>query len=793
MVTKLRTAQGLQELCPAVQMSLLDTVDSLRLHGLSSMVPLPQILVCGDQSSGKSSVLESISGVPFPVQGSLCTRFPTELILRRTKSASIVISIVPHDARSEARKAELHAFHAEMTDFNELPRLIEQAKGAMDMQHAFSEDILRIKISGPDRPHLTIVDLPGLIHSENKHQSASDVELIQRLVTRYIKQKRSIILAVVSAKNDYANQIVLKLARMVDPNGMRTLGVITKPDALHAASESEQSFLSLARNHEVPFRLGWHVLRNRDTEREAWTLDERDAQEAHFFSSGAWATLAPECRGIASLRARLSKVLVQRISRELPNLVKEIDALSKKCQDSLDKLGKARTTSGEQRAYLIEISQAYQELIQNATTGTYTDPYFRESATSDGYENRLRAVLQNYNREFAKKITECGQRYEINTDKAKGAGARNDILTREQYIDKIVSTIEQHRGTELAGMYNPAIVTELFQELSMAWGDLAKLHVRKVCKATYQCLKRMVDHIADSAAAKTIFYGMFKPRLDAMEKNSLAKLSELLKPYQKSHPITYDQGFIKARETILQQREEARVIATLKDAFGDICMDGGTLVRATIDFQKLIQNLVPRQEFDADRSAAANVLDCVLAYYQTALSRFIDDVTVKIIEICVVGKLREILTPMSIFKLDDESISSFAGESEACRVTREGLIAKRKALQDGSTVCNTLAAPFIHALQAEYDAKGDLDYESAFFSDTGSADFVSMGDMPTCNVKNGHHVPSPARKKSHEEKLGFEWLHTVSSKKYKNKKKKAVLLGESEPPSSQDAPEVESI
>lgn len=81
---------------------------------------------------------------------------------------------------------------------------------------AFSKDLLRVKVSGPNRPHLTIVDLPELIHSETKHQSASDVELVQDVVQSYMKVPRSIILAVVSAKNDYANQIMLKLARAAD-------------------------------------------------------------------------------------------------------------------------------------------------------------------------------------------------------------------------------------------------------------------------------------------------------------------------------------------------------------------------------------------------------------------------------------------------------------------------------------------------------------------------------------------------------------------------------------------------
>ncbi len=74
--------------------------------------------------------------------------------------------------------------------------------------NAFTEDILRVEISGPTQPQLTIVDLPGLIHSHNKHQTEHDVELVTNLVAKYMANPRSIILAVVSAKNDFPNQIV---------------------------------------------------------------------------------------------------------------------------------------------------------------------------------------------------------------------------------------------------------------------------------------------------------------------------------------------------------------------------------------------------------------------------------------------------------------------------------------------------------------------------------------------------------------------------------------------------------
>lgn len=123
---------------------------------------------------------------------------------------------------------------------------------------------------GPKTSHLllarTLVDLPGLIHSENKSQSKSDVQLIRDLVEEYILTERTIILAVVSAKNDYANQIILKDCRRVDRKGSRTLGIITKPDFWRPGSDNEKDRIELELNRDIHFELGWHLLKNRSDE-----------------------------------------------------------------------------------------------------------------------------------------------------------------------------------------------------------------------------------------------------------------------------------------------------------------------------------------------------------------------------------------------------------------------------------------------------------------------------------------------------------------------------------------------
>ena len=215
---------SLDALQNADQRKVLNIVDSLRQCGIDDIIPLPQLVVCGDQSSGKSSVLEAITEIPFPRKENLCTRFATEIVLRRSPKSSIATKIIPDKARLANGKEELARFKLSITNFDELPDLIDRATKAMGLGDissgatlcAFTKDVLSIEICGPDRPQLTLVDLPSLIHSENQSQSRDDVILVSELVERYIAKSRTIILLIISAKNDYANQIILDHVRRVD-------------------------------------------------------------------------------------------------------------------------------------------------------------------------------------------------------------------------------------------------------------------------------------------------------------------------------------------------------------------------------------------------------------------------------------------------------------------------------------------------------------------------------------------------------------------------------------------------
>jgi GTPase SAR1 family protein len=603
------------------QLDLLDSVDRLRSQGISHYVSLPQIIVCGDQSSGKSSVLEAISGVSFPVKSNLSTRFPTELVLRKTSQMGVSVSIVPDQARSEIERLALSNFHEELEGFEGLPNLIEKAKAAMGIStngKSFSKDLLRVEVSGPDRPHLTIVDLPGLIHSETKQQSASDVGLVQDVVQSYMKEPRSIILAVVSAKNDYANQIVLKLAREADKNGNRTLGIITKPDTLIAGSESEDMYASLARNQDVSFRLGWHVLKNMDSEKGKYSLADRDIKEKEFFSHGIWGDMPQSLLGVDKLRTRLSEVLLRQITVELPSLIDEIEVKSVDCRSSLNKLGDARATLSEQQLYLFRISQSFQFLVKSAVDGIYNDPFFGNAKSEPGYQKRIRAVIQNLNQDFAHKITKQGHYREVTELDNPDYLSEDQIpITRVQFIDHIQQLMKRTKGRELPGAFNPMIVSDLFLEQSTLWEGIVRSHVDKVWKAVREFLTHVAAYIADTTTYKAISQKIFEPALDQLLKTLHDKTTELLLPHQKSHPITYNHYLTETYQRLRSERQMTEYTEIVRNFFNASSSDiHHCYNNNAYDIRGLVDSLVQRTELDMNRFACSEALDYMDAYYK---------------------------------------------------------------------------------------------------------------------------------------------------------------------------------
>jgi hypothetical protein len=591
-------------------LELLDVVDSLRAQGLNDHVDLPQLIVCGDQSSGKSSVLAAISGVPFPKRDNLCTRFATEVILRRNddiESVQISASITTGGFKPSGYQAMTSSFHHDLESMDELPEILEKAAIAMGVGttgSAFSSNILRLEVRGPSMPQLTIVDLPGLIHSENKYQSGEDIELVAELVGHYMAQERSIILAVVSGKNDYANQIVLTKARKVDPEGQRTLGIITKPDTLYPGSASESSFLNLARNQDVRFSLGWHVVRNQDTNHIV--EGDRDQIEMSFFETTRWRGVAEPNRGISALRHRLSEVLFEQITKELPAMISEILMSIKDTQAELTRMGRSRSNDLEKRLFLMELAQTFSSCSHAACEALYDHPFFADRGTADTQPRRLRSIVQNANIAFAERMLSLPQSAKPKNQPVSKIPASSDVTDLVARAKELITT---HRGKELPGTFNPLLIGPLFREMSQTWLPLARNHVEGMWMDARTTITAILGDVADANVAEKCMDVVIGPKFEQVRSVLMDRLDTYMHEYHRQ-PITYNHYLTENVQAGRMRRRRAEAITGCRKVLSQ---------RGSIDFSDidlLVSAIIGDHTPGMDDLAAQELADYAQAYYK---------------------------------------------------------------------------------------------------------------------------------------------------------------------------------
>jgi GTPase SAR1 family protein len=565
---------SLEQLQSAEQVALLDAIDNLRNQGLGRYnISLPQLIVCGDQSSGKSSVLEGLTRLRFPTKDTVCTTFATELILRKGPKVEIECTINPANNRTQAQASELQKFrhlYFSHQDFS-FPALVEEARKRMGIgktsTDTFSEDVLKVQYTGPDVPSLTIVDLPGLVHF------GTGADRVRDLVQGYMEDPRSIILAVVSAKNDWENQVVFKHAQQIDPTSSRTLGIITKPDTLPQGFSSEAAFVELAMNQKIPLTLGWHVVKNRKAEDQEDSIDKRDESEKLFFSSGIWNSLPRSDVGIDSLRVKLSKCLLRHIRAELPSLTMTIQEAITTTASTLKSLGDSRETHEQQRDYLILLAERFQHHTRDALQGSYCLPFFKSSSV-EGYhkKTRLRTEIQNLNIAFAQAMYRKGHKWEIiDEDHFSPSEFGNltsgaveyyvsvvpqpTVIGRSEFLSKHIGIhVRDSRPAGLPSYVNPWVVGTVFKEQSGGWQHIAEGHLYYVFSAVQDYINVVVESLTDARTGNLLKRKHIDAQLAKRQVAYEAKLEELLKPFQEGDPIMYDPSFISELGEIRARR-----------------------------------------------------------------------------------------------------------------------------------------------------------------------------------------------------------------------------------------------
>lgn len=265
-------------------------------------VDLPRIVVVGSQSSGKSSVLESLVQRDFLPRGKdIVTRRPLVLQLLHTSLAT--------EGGGPSEWGEFgHLPGRRLADFMQIRREIEEDTARVaGSDKGISRQPIHLRIYSPRVVNLTLVDLPGITKIPVGDQPADIEHQVRQLVLEYISRPNSVILAVTPANSDLVNSDALKIAREVDPTGLRTIGVLTKLDLMDAGTHAADILMNRA---SFRLKLGFVGVVNRSQHdiNVNKPISEAMRQEADYFKNHAqYRLIATRC-GTPFLAKELNKV-----------------------------------------------------------------------------------------------------------------------------------------------------------------------------------------------------------------------------------------------------------------------------------------------------------------------------------------------------------------------------------------------------------------------------------------------------------------------------------------------------
>ncbi|XP_044299721.1 dynamin-1-like protein isoform X3 [Varanus komodoensis] len=351
----------------------------------AEVIQLPQIVVVGSQSSGKSSVLESIVGRDFLPRGSgIVTRRP--LILQLVHVATLEERKRTASRESGVQADEwatfLHCKHKTFTNFSEIRQEIEiETERTTGTNKGISPEPLYLKIYSPNVLSLTLVDLPGITKAMKMERSLMlspdlrgckvpvgdqplDIEVqVREMILSYISNPNCLILAVTAANTDMATSEALKLARDVDPDGRRTLAVITKLDLMDAGTDA----MDVLMGRVIPVKLGIIGVVNRSQHdiNSNKSISE-SLQDEQGFLQKKYPSLANR-NGTRHLAKTLNRLLMHHIRDCLPELKTRVNVLTAQYQSVLQSYGQPIE---DKNATLLQIITKFATEYCNTIEGT---------------------------------------------------------------------------------------------------------------------------------------------------------------------------------------------------------------------------------------------------------------------------------------------------------------------------------------------------------------------------------------------------------------------------------------
>ncbi|KAI9482688.1 MAG: Dynamin central region-domain-containing protein [Benjaminiella poitrasii] len=437
--------------------------DAFATVGVHNPVDLPQIAVIGSQSSGKSSVLENIVGRDFLPRG-------TGIVTRRP----LILQLINRPASNHPKEDEtsddtqenpdewgefLHLPGQKFYNFNKIrDEIVKDTELKTGKNLGISPQPINLRIFSPNVLTLTLIDLPGLTKVPVGDQPKDIERQIRDMILKYITKPNAIILAVTAANTDLANSDGLKLAREVDPEGLRTIGVLTKVDLMDQGTD----VIDILAGRVIPLRLGYVPVVNRgqrDIESKKSIAKALNAEREFFENHPSYRSKAQYC-GTPFLARKLNMILMHHIRNTLPEIKAKIQSALTKYQQELLQLGEPVSDGS---------SSGQANLVLNIITEFCTE--FR--TIIDGNSNDLTS-------------------FELS------GGARISFVFHELYANgvKSIDPLEQIKDVDIRTiLYNSSGSSPALFVATTAFEVIIKQQIKRLEEPSIKCINMVYDEL----------------------------------------------------------------------------------------------------------------------------------------------------------------------------------------------------------------------------------------------------------------------------------------------------------
>nr|AET06168.1 myxovirus resistance 1 protein [Pagrus major]AHC69386.1 Mx1 protein [Pagrus major] len=493
----------------------IDLIDSLRSLGVEKDLALPAIAVIGDQSSGKSSVLEALSGVALPRGSGIVTRCPLELKMKRKK-----------EGEKWYGKISYKDYEEELEDPADVEDSIREAQDDIaGSGSGISNELISLEIASPDVPDLTLIDLPGIARVAVKGQPEDIGDQIKRLIQTFIKKQETISLVVVPSNVDIATTEALKMAQEVDPDGGRTLGILTKPDLVDKGTE--QTTVDIVHNEVIHLKKGYMIVKCRGQKEitENVSLTEATRREKAFFKDHVhFHILYDEGHAtVPKLAEKLTLELVHHIQMSLPQLEDQIEKKLVQTRAELERLGDGLPPDAAERlVFLIDRVTAFTQEAINLATGEELKSL------------KIFSVLRRVFAVWKGTIDQYGVKFNWN-------------------IEKQVAEYERkYRGRELPGFVNYKTFEGMVKEQIKQLEEPAVLKLKEVSEIVKEELFKVAQ---SSFVGFPHLIRIAKMKIEAIRKENESTAESMLMTQFKMESIVYTQDSAYSKKLGKRKRE----------------------------------------------------------------------------------------------------------------------------------------------------------------------------------------------------------------------------------------------